>query len=115
MKTLVIFLTTCVVSYCVYDLYRQNPADLPAFAKGKNGLFSDSSSDGARAQGTAPDLSLVPIGNGKTLTNARVKSARANSILFMCDQGIFDVSYDRLPPEFRTFYAPAAPVLASNS
>jgi hypothetical protein len=114
MKTVVAILAAGLVSFCVYDLYKQNPDDLPAIARVKNGFFADSASGGAHTQAVAPDLSLVPIGNGKTLTNARVKNARPASILFMCDQGLIDVSYDRLPPEFRSFYAPAAPVTASN-
>lgn len=51
--------------------------------------------------GQVADLSVVPVlGRGRPLTHARIKSVSDKGISFMCDQGIVQVPFEYLPPEF---------------
>jgi hypothetical protein len=53
-----------------------------------------------------PDLTTIPVKDGVALTNAKVKELRSRSIVFLCDQGLFEVGFDRLPPKFALYYGP---------
>jgi hypothetical protein len=55
-----------------------------------------------------PDLSRVAVKNGAPLTHARVKEIRTSGIVFVADQGLFKVSFDRLPAEYLAYYGPMA-------
>jgi hypothetical protein len=53
-----------------------------------------------------PDMTEIPVRDGETLTHAKVKELRTKTIVFLCDQGIFEVGFDRLPPQFAQYYGP---------
>jgi hypothetical protein len=107
MKTVLIFLAVCIVGYWLYEFYQQNPDDLPSMHHQKLTTTPIPSEPPPDDRGPPPNLVAIPVRGGSTLTNAKVKEARADSVLFLCDQGIFDITYDRLTPDFRKYYAPA--------
>jgi hypothetical protein len=109
MKSVVVFIAVCIVGYWIYEYYQQNPDEVPSLTHSQKGLVTSPIPSGPQSQGPAPDLTSVPVTNGTTLTHARVKDARPNTMVFACDQGLFEVSYDRLPPAFRAYYAPPTP------
>jgi len=107
MKTLVTFIAVCIVGYWLYTFYSQNPDDLPPMVHRQKDLVSKPIPEEKVVTPPAPKLDAIQVVRGPILTHAKVKSARPNSIVFMCDQGIFEVNYDRLPPEFQSYYMPA--------
>ncbi|HEY5227690.1 MAG TPA: hypothetical protein VIJ19_04060 [Opitutaceae bacterium] len=107
MKSTLTFIAVCIVAYWLYTFYTENPEDRPSFGHRQTNLKSTPIPDEKIVEPLkAPNLDSVVVQNAGTLTHVKVKSAKANSILIACDQGLFDVTYDRLPPEFRAFYMP---------
>jgi hypothetical protein len=115
MKTLVTLIAVCIVGYWLYTFYSQNPDDLPSMVHRQKDLVSTPIPDEKAIAQTAPKLDSIQVIRGPVLTHAKVKSARVNSIVFMCDQGIFEVNYDRLPPEFQGYYMPSPSVAAAQA
>jgi hypothetical protein len=114
MKSTFTLIAACIVAYWLYTFYTENPEDRPSFGHTKTNLVSTPIPDEKIAEpNKAPSLDSVAVLNGGTLTHVRVKSAMANSILVACDQGLFDITYDRLGPEFRAFYKPTPTPSAS--
>jgi hypothetical protein len=117
MKSTLTFLAVCIVAYWLYTFYTENPEDRPSLGHRQANLVSTPIPDEKLAEPLkAPSLDSVAVLNGTTLTHVRVKSAKANSILVACDQGLFDVTYDRLAPEFKAYYMPTpTPSAAGDS
>ena len=55
-----------------------------------------------------PDLKVIPVKNGRTITNARIQAINSDGIVFICDNGMVQALFDDLPPEFRAYYAKKA-------
>jgi hypothetical protein len=53
-----------------------------------------------------PNLAYITVVKGSALTNAKVKSVTATGIVFICDQGLIEVPFGNLPPEFGEYYMP---------
>jgi hypothetical protein len=115
MKTLVTLIAVCIVGYWLYTFYSQNPDDLPSMIHRQKDLVSTPIPEEKVIAQPPPKLDSIQVLRGPVLTHAKVKSARVNSIVFMCDQGIFEVNYDRLPPEFQNFYMPPPAVAAAQA
>jgi hypothetical protein len=60
-----------------------------------------------------PNLAYIPVVKGTPLTNAKVKSITATGIVFICDQGLIEVPFGNLPPEFGEYYMPKVAVDAA--
>jgi hypothetical protein len=110
MKSIVTLLAVGLICYWLYTFYQQNPDELPSIVNHQKDLVSTPIPQVKEVKVEkpvpAPDLTTIAVANGQTLTHARVKDARATSVVFVCDQGLFEISYDRLPPQFRAYYAP---------
>ncbi|HZZ20602.1 MAG TPA: hypothetical protein VFE25_14600 [Opitutaceae bacterium] len=105
MKSLVTLIAVCIVGYWLYTFYSQNPDELPSMVhRSKDVVSTPIPQENVDAPQVPPKLDVIQVARGPVLTHAKVKSARPNSIVFLCDQGLFEVNYDRLPPEFETFY-----------
>jgi hypothetical protein len=55
-----------------------------------------------------PDLSSIIVKGRAPLTHAKVKEIHPDAMVFICDEGIFKIDFDRLPPEFGIYYGPMA-------
>jgi hypothetical protein len=55
-----------------------------------------------------PNLKVIPVKNGLTIKNAQVKMINSDGIIFICDRGMVQASFDDLPPEFKDYYASKA-------
>lgn len=107
MKSIVVLIAIFIVGYWLYTYYQENPGELPSITHRQKDLVTTPLPVTPEPVKVAPpNLASVPVLNGTTLTHARVKEARVNSVVFMCDQGLFEISYDRLSPDFKAFYAP---------
>jgi hypothetical protein len=115
MKSLVTLIAVCIVGYWLYTFYSQNPDDLPPMIHRQKDLVSKPVPDEKQIEATAPKLDSIQVTRGPVLTHAKVKAARPNSVVFLCDQGIFEVNYDRLPPEFQGYYQPSAVQVAAEA
>lgn len=110
MKQLFVLLALGIVGYWLYTFYTQNPDDLPAILRHSNVVSTPIPTVGPPTPvPTQPPLDSVPVEKGETLTHCRVRGFNATSVTFLCDQGIFQIAYDRLPPGFAAFYVPRVP------
>jgi hypothetical protein len=108
MKTWVTLIAIGIVGYWLYTFYQQNPDDLPPMVHRQKDLVSSPMPDEKLIVAQAPKLDSIQVLRGPTLTHGKVKEAKPNSVVFVCDQGILEVNYDRLAPEFEAYYAPTA-------
>ena len=107
MKSIVVLIALFIVGYWLYTFYQENPGELPSIGHRQKDLVSTPVPVTPEpAKVAPPDLASVPVLNGPTLTHVRVKDARAKSLVFMCDQGLFEISYDKLSPNFKAYYTP---------
>jgi len=107
MKSIVVLIALFIVGYWLYTFYQENPGELPSIGHRQKDLVSTPVPVTPEpAKVAPPDLASVPVLNGPTLTHVRVKDARAKSLVFMCDQGLFEISYDKLSPGFKAYYTP---------
>jgi hypothetical protein len=102
MKAFAILLFFGVVGYIAYQVVVTPQPAAPIVASGP-----------VKAEPTdvpmeVPDLSKVPVKDGGTLTHARIKEIHPSGIIFIADQGLYKVSFDRLPPNFAAYYGPQA-------
>lgn len=111
MKSFIVLIILVIVGYWLYTFYQQNPDDLPSLIHIQKGAVSTPipTTLPPTPPPTAPKLDSIPVVKGETLTHARVKAIHTDSILFVCDQGLVKVTYDRLPPGFAAYYKPLAP------
>ncbi len=111
MKSIVVLIVLFIVGYWLYTFYQQNPDDLPSLIHVQKGVVSTPipTSMVPTPPPVAPKLDSIPVVKGETLTHARVKTIYGDALLFVCDQGLVKVSYDRLPPGFAAYYQPLAP------
>jgi hypothetical protein len=111
MKSIIVLIVLGLVGYWLYTFYQQNPESLPNMVH----LQKDLVSTPLPTVGTptpkpvAPSLDSIPVSKGPTLTHARVKGIRTDSLVFVCDQGLYQITYDRLPPAFAAYYLPLVP------
>jgi hypothetical protein len=111
MKSTVILIVLCIVGYWLYTYYEENPAELPGLTHRQRNLVStpipvDQPTPTPQPI-TGPKLDAVKLKDGATLTHVRVTTARENTLVIICDQGLFEVNYDRLDPQFRAYYQPS--------
>jgi hypothetical protein len=111
MKSIFVLIILVIVGYWLYTFYQQNPDDLPSLVHIQKGAVSTPIPTliTPTPRPVAPKLDSIPVVKGETLTHARVKTIHADSLLFVCDQGLVKVAYDRLPPAFAAYYQPLAP------
>jgi hypothetical protein len=111
MKSIVVLIVLGILGYWLYTFYQQNPDDLPSLIHLQKDAVSTPIPTTAVPvpPAVAPNLDSIPVEKGQTLTHARVKGIRADSLVFVCDQGLVQVTYDRLPPAFAAYYVPRAP------
>jgi hypothetical protein len=59
--------------------------------------------------------SVAVSNRARPLTNATIKTVTANGITFLCDQGLIQVPYDKLPPAFAVYKSKTSQVAVSQS
>jgi hypothetical protein len=64
---------------------------------------------------TGPDLSMITIVKGTSLTHAKVESVTKTGIIFLCDQGLIEIPFGNLPPEFSQYYTSKIPAQEAPS
>jgi hypothetical protein len=108
MKTLVILIALCFVGYWLHEYYEQSTNQASSIAHVQKGLVTTPipSEEPTPTRVPDPDLDSILVKGQATLTHAKIKEIHTDSILFVCDQGLAEVAFDKLPPEFRTRYAP---------
>jgi len=110
MKQLFVLLALGIIGYWLYTFYTQNPDDLPAVLRHSNTVSKPIPTVGPPTPvPTQPPLDSVPVKKGATLTHCKVMRFSADAVTFLCDQGIFQITYDRLPPGFAAYYVPRVP------
>ena len=107
MKSFITLLIFGVIGYVAYQYTLApappGPAQRPVSAK-------SSEPDVPEAPAAPPSLDRVVVKEKVplVLTHAKVKEIHPSGIVFTCDQGIFKVSFDKLPPEYESYYGPLA-------
>jgi hypothetical protein len=102
MRAFALLLFFGVVGYIAYQVVVTPQAAVPVQPRGPV------KPEPTEAPMEVPDLSRVPIKDGGTLTNARIKIIHPSGIIFVADQGLYKVSFDRLPPNYAAYYGPQA-------
>jgi hypothetical protein len=103
MKAFAILLFFCVVGYIAYQVVVTPQAVVaPIQPRGP------AQPEPTEVPLEVPDLSKVSVKDGGTLTHARVKEIHASGIVFVADQGLYKVSFDRLPPNYAAYFGPQA-------
>jgi hypothetical protein len=103
-KSIVILLLFGVVGYVAYQ-YVDNAVPVVAPAPHTR---APAPTEPVETEAVVPDLSRVVVKGGEPLTHARVKEVRVSGIVFVADQGLFKVGFDRLPAEYEAYYGPMA-------
>jgi hypothetical protein len=107
MKTLAVLLLLGLAGYLAYQ-YADTPAPIVAPQRHSATQSKQAEPDPAEEEPLVPDLNRVPVKAGMTLTHARVKEVHPGGIVFVADQGLFKVGFDRLPEIFQAYYGPMA-------
>jgi hypothetical protein len=105
MRSIVTFFLLGLAGYIAYQYVNSPVVVAPPQPRAK---VSPSPEPPVEVESGAPDLSRVVVKDGPPLTHARVREVRASGILFIADQGMFKVAFDRLSPEFGAYYGPMA-------
>jgi hypothetical protein len=106
MKSIVILLFFGLVGYVSYQyVINPVPVDAPIRPKVTEKSAEPSVSD---APPVTPDLTRIVIKNEPPITHARVKEVHPGGIVFVADQGMMMVGFDKLPEEFQAYYGPMA-------
>jgi hypothetical protein len=115
MKSFVILIALAIIGYWAYTYYQANPNDLPvSLTHHQAGLVSTPIPTPATPTPTPPpavqpDLASVSVFKGVTMTHAKVREIKPDSLVFGSDQGLFQITYDRLAPGFEAYYLPRMP------
>jgi hypothetical protein len=118
MRSAFFIFVIAVLAYGLWSYYVGNP-DFTKAAIGQQVHVKVASSEPDPAPAPAqvasggPNLAYIPVVKGTPLTNAKVKSVTAAGIVFICDQGLIEVPFSNLPPEFGEYYMPKVAVDAA--
>jgi hypothetical protein len=106
MKTLFTLIVLGTAGYLLFE-YIEMPAPVPVAvhaAQPRVGPKPTAEPEPVDAAPSVPDLSRIVVKGGDTLTHARVKEIHPGSMVLIADQGLFKVTWDRLPEEFHDYY-----------
>ena len=112
MKSIVVFLVLGLAAYGLWEYIENNPA-VPAVrvpAHAREPEASPTPEPTPEDTGPKkPNLEKIPVKGGAALTHATMKAVRSSGVVFLCDQGLVEVPFNKLPADMVAYYAPMVP------